>query len=159
MEGYPLKTLLELRRREEAAAEASWRAAQVAVKLAEAALDARDEAVAVARARLREALAVQAGGVRGAASTAATLSQSRFVARRRDELARAEANRSRFRSGPLGSARADERRARAAYAERCRARQAVEQHEGRYAAAVRRRVDAREEAASEDVALFSRHRR
>jgi hypothetical protein len=159
MDGYPLKTLLALRRREEAAAEANWRAAQVAVKVAEAALDARNEAVAAARARLREARAAEAGGVTGASSSAATLSQSRFVARRRDELARAEADRSRFRAGPLGSARADERRARAAYAERCRARQAVEQHEGRYAAAVRREVDTREAAASDDVAQFNRHRR
>ena len=62
MEGYPLKTLLELRRREEAAAEAIWRAAQVAVKVAEAALDARNEAVAAARARLREARAAEAVG-------------------------------------------------------------------------------------------------
>jgi hypothetical protein len=196
MSGYPLRSVLELRRREEEAA-----LARLADAMRERTKIENDGAlkeihVMEARARLRAARGggpingggpgegggtaegAAAGPAEGAAELtggcpadpavapaapaatgAAAAEQARFVARRRDELLRAEADLARFRSGSLLPARIVEQKARGAHLAARQAREAFSSHEARFLASAVNAKERREEEAGEEVARVARHPR
>ena len=169
MSGYPLRSVLELRRREEEAALERLADASRVRTEAETEEARRIEAVSAARQRYqlaRRSDVAPVGGARATtgaedrtafASGAAAAEQARFIARRRDELAQAEGTLETFRSGPLTQARAAEETARKQHLDARQAREAFDKHEAKFHEAQRRATERREEDASDDIARAAKH--
>lgn len=172
MSGYPLKSVLELRRREEEAAQA--RLADATHKVAAAATEAaiRERRHREAGQRLenaerdfRASMAGEgatpngpgagpapAGAIHGEGAAAG----ARFLARRRAEWQRLRADAASFRAGALADARADEQAARVGYLGARQSREAFEKHEARFAAGQRRVVERREQDRLDEAAAVAR---
>jgi hypothetical protein len=178
MSGYPLKAVLEQRRRDEEAAALRLTSAARQREEAEAQGLRKDAEVAAAGERLRRAHAGaqnpsrapgdsraehvgEPGGERRfATSTGAEAAASaRFVARLRDDLARAQAARAAFQAGPLREARDAEIGARGDHVAARQGREALDKHEARFQDSVRRAAERRHEDALEDAARAARHLR
>lgn len=177
MSGYPLKSVLELRRREEEAARAQLADATHKVAEAEAEAALRERRQREARARLeqaeRELRAIvgdetprrRAGGGSAAGASAAVpagassrtaesaAAGARFVTRRRSEWQRLQAEAASFRAGPLALARAAEEAARVQVVAARQAREAFQRHEARFVADRRRAADGREQEQLDEAAI------
>ena len=164
MKRYPLQDLLELRRRDEESAATVWAAARRRVDLAEAeagrmAARAADARSRLARAERDAAPAVPADGLTPRATGAELAGGARYLTRLRDAATRAAAERDAFRVGGLATARAEERRAAEAFADRRGAREASELHEAQSRAEERRGEERREEEVRDDAARAAHHAR
>ena len=149
--------VLRLRRREEE--EALGQLAEAGRVRADAEAEEALRVAAVGAARQRHDGARIPAGAGAVSSGAVAVGQARFVARRRDELARAEARLDKWRSGALADARMAEETARQKHLEARRAREALHKHEARFDASERRVAGRREEDAADDVAQATRHAR
>jgi len=156
---YPLKTLLDLRRREEDVANQAWAKARDAQEQAQAEaarLASRAHGIAERLAVAREApMAKLTPSVSAAEASAA----ARFQARLCDELARATALHETHRRGPLARACAHEECARQELVERRLAREALEIHEEQFREDRRREADQRADEDNDEHARFARHER
>jgi hypothetical protein len=156
---YPLKTLLDLRRREEDAAKEAWAKALGAQEQAQAeATRLASRAGGIAR-RLAVAREADMAKLIPSLSAAEATTAVRFQARLREELARATALHETYRRGPLARARAQEERARQELVERRLARAALETHEEQFREDRRREADQRADEDNDEHARFARHER
>lgn len=156
---YPLKTLLDLRRREEDVAKEAWVKALGAQEQAEAEatrLASRAGGIAERLAAAREAHLATLPTSFSAAEAATAV---RFRARLCDELARATALHETHRRGPLARACAQEECARQELVERRLAREALETHEEQFREDRRREADQRADEDNDEHARFARHER
>ncbi len=159
MSVYRLKSVLELRRREEEAAAAHAADATRERAAAEAEETRLAGETSAARALWENARAGSAGGPDATVSGAAAGERSRFVARRRDEFTRARAELAAFRSGRLAEARAAEATARDLHLAARQAREAFDKHEAKFQLGQRTIAQRREEETLEDVSRAARQTR
>lgn len=183
MSGYPLKSVADLRRREEEAAAARLADATRERAAAETEEARRVAEVSAARARWDSARGEGVEGSRdrargkslddsqdrgdrqdrdwpvAAVSGATATDRSRFLARLRDELTRAETTLVAFRSGPLAGARVAEVTARDQHLAARQARDAFDKHEAKFRSGERKVAERREEETLEDVARAAWHPR
>ncbi|MEP6652098.1 MAG: hypothetical protein ABJA82_02000 [Myxococcales bacterium] len=147
MTGYPLQSVLDLRRREEEAAMARLVNAARAREQAEQAEARLAAEVQAAGERLAQAVtsALPTGVAAGARDAAL------FVERRRQEANRAGVRLAEFRAGPLADSRRSEASAREAHLAARRARETFEKHAAKHAAAVRVAGERREEQRLDDL--------
>jgi hypothetical protein len=178
MSVYPLKAVLEQRRRDEDAAARRLTTAARERERVEAQGVRKDAEVRAAEERLLSAragtqnpgpapvdsspqLVEQPGGERRLARStgAEAAADARFVARLRDDLARAQAARAAFQAGPLREARDAETGARGDHLAARQGREALDKHEARFRDGVRRATERRDEDTLEDAARAVRHLR
>jgi colicin import membrane protein len=149
---FPLRTLLEIRRRSEEEAERALGEAVAAVAAAEAEQRRLVECAAAARTRADQSRAYDGEGQ----TVGAALAGETFAARLRDEARQAEAAALTHRKGALKAARASEAVARERHAAARRDRQAADQAQEREQAEQRRVAERRAEDARSDLAAARR---
>ena len=145
----PLETLLDLRRREEEAALATWGSKVEAQRGAEQEQERLDEGVRAAEERARRARERPLGEERAGDAVA----RESYLERLAGEIRRANEEAARHRAGALATAIAAARAARARYDEARRGREAVERHLARGEAAAAEAASHRDDDRASEEAL------